>query len=253
MKVDLEFRKSLVKQEWKEGDYHKLWEELRKTAEKSYGDFSAKLLPETKRENVLGIRLPHLREYAKYIAKGDLYGYLNVVNDLSRESELMLEEKLLWAFLIGKITDWKKAVHYISGFIPYIDNWSVNDSFCTSLKIAKSYPEQMLSLLKTYLASDKTYELRFALVMLLNYYIKEDTIDFVLESCNRSNWHGYYVQMAVAWTVSMCYVSNREKTLQFLNTCKLDDFTYHKSLQKIMESLQVTTEEKQFVKSLKRM
>lgn len=250
--MEQEFRKSLIKNTWNEEEYHNLWEKLACTAEESYGDFSARLLPETKRENVLGIRLPRLREYAKYIAKGDLYGYLNIVRNLAQQSERTLEEKLVWAFLIGKITDWEETTHHIQLFVPYIDNWSVNDSFCTSLKIAKSYPEQMLSLLKSYLASTKTYELRFALVMLLNYYIKEDTFDFVLETCNRSDWQGYYVQMAVAWTVSMCYVSNREKTLRFLNTCRLDDFTYHKSLQKIVESLQVSKEEKQFVKSLKR-
>lgn len=252
MKVEQEVMKSFVKLEWSKEDYHILWEHFKEYAKEDYGNFSAKLLPGTSRNRILGIRLPLLRKFAKAIAKGNLLSYLEVVHDLAKESDRMLEEKLVWAFLIGHIKDWEESRRQIQRFVPYIDNWSVNDSFCSSLKIAKNHPMQMLELVQDYLDSKQMYELRFSFVMLLNYYIKEDTIDFVLEACNRDDLCEYYVQMAVAWTVSMCYVFDREKTLTFFENCKLDDFTFNKSVQKILESLQITKEEKQIIKSLKR-
>ena len=58
--------------------------------------------------------------------------------------------------------------------------------------------------------------------------------------------------MGIAWAISMCYVKYKEKTLHFLNNNTLDDFTYNKSLQKIRESNRVSKEEKDFIKTLKR-
>ena len=62
----------------------------------------------------------------------------------------------------------------------------------------------------------------------------------------------YYVQMAVAWTVSMCYVKYPEKTEAFLDSCSLDDFTYNKSIQKTCESFRVSAEDKARLRSKRR-
>jgi 3-methyladenine DNA glycosylase AlkD len=63
---------------------------------------------------------------------------------------------------------------------------------------------------------------------------------------------GYYVKMAVASAISICYVKFPLRTMKYLKNNNLDDFTYNKSLQKISESLQVDKETKAIIRSIKR-
>ena len=58
--------------------------------------------------------------------------------------------------------------------------------------------------------------------------------------------------MAVAWLISIAYVKQKEKTLEYLKNNQLDDFTHNKAIQKIIESYRVSQKEKEFIKTLKR-
>ena len=58
--------------------------------------------------------------------------------------------------------------------------------------------------------------------------------------------------MAVAWALSVCFVKFPEITMQYLKQNTLDDFTYNKTLQKIIESYRVDTETKKLIKQMKR-
>ena len=115
-----------------------------------------------------------------------------------------------------------------------------------------SYYSKVLEFIQPYLKSNKEFEIRFAVVIILNYYITEDYIDLVLETLDEVKHEGYYVKMAVAWAISLCFVKFEEKTMNYLKNNKLDDFTYNKSLQKICESLRVDKDTKAIIKSMKR-
>ena len=58
--------------------------------------------------------------------------------------------------------------------------------------------------------------------------------------------------MGMAWLISTCYIKYKEKTLEFLKNNNLDDFTYNKSIQKMIESKRVTDKEKSDLRKLKR-
>jgi len=58
--------------------------------------------------------------------------------------------------------------------------------------------------------------------------------------------------MAVAWLISMCYVKFEQETLKYLNSNDLDNFTYNKALQKIIESNRVDIEKKNIIKNMKK-
>ena len=58
--------------------------------------------------------------------------------------------------------------------------------------------------------------------------------------------------MAVAWTLSVCYVKFPEKTRTLMENNTMDDFTHNKTIQKIRESYRVSKEEKEELKALKR-
>ena len=62
----------------------------------------------------------------------------------------------------------------------------------------------------------------------------------------------YYVNMAQAWAISICYREFPEATLPVLKKNTLNDFTHNKAIQKITESLKVSGEKKELVKTLRR-
>lgn len=110
----------------------------------------------------------------------------------------------------------------------------------------------MFKVIKRYLKSTQEYQVRFAIVMLLNYYINDQYIDQVLQILDNVKLDKYYVQMANAWAISICLIKYYNKTLDFLNTTKIDDFTYNKGIQKAIESYRITNEQKEYLRTLKR-
>ena len=93
---------------------------------------------------------------------------------------------------------------------------------------------------------------RFGVVMLLSYYVDEKHISAILERLDTITHDGYYVTMAVAWAVSVCYVKFPEITHAYLETCSLNDVTYNKSIQKICESYRADEEAKNILRVMKR-
>ncbi|OAB41612.1 DNA alkylation repair protein [Paenibacillus glacialis] len=220
-------------------------EQLLELVDEKYQKFSSALIPNT--NNILGVRLPELRKVAKSIAKGDWRSYLE-----HAETEYF-EEIMVQGMVIGYVkADIKEILLYVAAFVPKIDNWSVCDSVSIGLKFTKKNMKQVWDFLQPYLASDKEYEIRFGVVMLLNYYIDEEYISLVLQTLDNINHEGYYVKMAVAWAISICYIKLPQPTMIYLTSNSLDDFTYNKSLQKITESFRVDQDTKQIIRSMKR-
>ncbi len=219
---------------------------LLEQAEENYREFSSGIIPDV--HNILGVRLPALRKIAKEIYKnGNWQEFVN-----SAESEFM-EETMLRGILIGLIKDKPgKILEYVKNFVPQITNWAVCDTFCNSLKFTQNNKELVWEFLKPYLKSKRDYDIRFGVVMLLSFFIEEDYLDEILNLLENIRHEGYYVKMGVAWAVSICYIKFPEKTLKFLKNCKLDDWTFNKSIQKIIESYRVDKPTKETLKKMKR-
>lgn len=221
---------------------------LLKESDEKYKKFSSALLPTTEQEKILGVRLPVLRKFAREIYKNSGTLFLQE-NNLQYFEEIMLQ-----GMIIGHVKDDDKVIKkYIKNFITKIDNWSVCDSFCCGLKFVKGREENFLEFIKPYLHSKKEYEVRFAVVILLDYYICDKYIDTVLNLLEQVKHEGYYAKMATAWAISMCYVKYPQKTFEFLKNTKLNSQTVNKAVQKITESLKVDSEAKKKVISLKRL
>ena len=220
-------------------------EQLFELAEDEYKQFSSSLLPGI--DNLLGVRLPALRKIAKQIAKKDWRSYIE------NADEIYFEEIMLQGMVLGYINDdIEDVLEYIVDFIPKINNWSVCDSFCVGLKMTNKNKERIWDFLQPYLSSDKEFEVRFGIVMLIDFYIDDDYIKLVIEKLDSIRHDGYYVKMAMAWAISICYIKFEELTLDYLKNNNLNDFTYNKSLQKICESLKVNKNSKAFIRGMKR-
>lgn len=214
-----------------------------------YKEFSLKLLPGVPEDSLMGVRIPLLRKKASEIAKGSYW------SDFLKENDnLFFEEKMLQAMVIALVKiEARDRIILIEQFLPKIDNWSLCDIFCSSLKFAREEINQELiwQFIKPLFHDKREYYVRFASVMSLNYYLNPKYFDKVLNLYNEVNHEGYYAKMAVAWGISLAFVKDKEKTKELLEKNSLDKFTYNKALQKIRDSFQVSLEEKQLLKKLK--
>ena len=228
----------------------KIKEELKQLADETYREFHKGLCPGT--ENILGIRVPVLRNYAKKLSKE--YDIRELLNYIDNE---YYEEIMLQGMLIGlekdKDKDIKNILKDIEEFVPKIDNWAVCDTFCTGLKITKKHVKEMWNFLQKYVASGKEFEIRFGVVMILDYYITEEYLEKDFDIFDYIKSDKYYVQMAVAWAISICLMKFYDKTIQYLKQAKLDKFTYNKALQKAIESYRISDEQKIELRKMKKM
>lgn len=224
---------------------NKIRQDLFAMQDLKYKEFHGSLCPDI--DNVIGVRIPKLREYAKELYK------CNNLKDIKIEDKYY-EELVIQGMLIGFQTKApiKEVIKQVEEFIPKINSWAVCDTFCAGLKITKKYQTEMFKVIKRYLKSTQEYQVRFAIVMLLNYYINDQYIDQVLQILDNVKLDKYYVQMANAWAISICLIKYYNKTLEFLKTTKIDDFTYNKGIQKAIESYRITKEQKDYLKTLKR-
>lgn len=264
-------------------------ERISEYAETEYRDFSAALIPGAKQ--LLGVRLPKLREIAKEIAKGD---WRSEVKSADGEyADVYFEETMLRGMIIGYGTAKKdvtqsEGIQYLEQFIPMIDDWSVCDSFCNSFSFANKHRDAVWEVLQKFLYSDKEFEVRVALILLLSQYLKYDSdnkklprnrsvsmaaleknpenmersaetkrcfpyTDKILSTLNRPFSQGYYAQMAAAWILAEAFVCFPYEVNEMLvNDCHTDRWTYNKAIQKIRESLNPDAAVKEYMKSLKK-
>ena len=217
---------------------------LEAMAEEKYRQFAVSLLPAGTK--MLGVRLPKLRELAKQMAKQGK-------SDWGAPCGALMEEKMLEGMIIGYADlSFEERCERLRRFVPKIDNWSVCDCFCCSLKYAKTHKDTVWNIVNKYAHSEKEYEIRFAHVMMLNYFIEKKYLNDIFSLAEIFKCDKYYARMGAAWLLSICFIKYPEETLKFLKNTKIDNFTYNKSIQKICESYRVDKATKQKLKLTKR-
>lgn len=219
--------------------------ELKGNVDDKYREFQKSLVPGM--ENIQGVRLPVIRKIAQRAAKEDY-------RDFAEHADIAVyEELMIRGMMIGYANlDRKERETELIKVVPLIDNWGVCDSCCTTYKFMKNDQEDWFSFIKNYLYSGREFEIRFAVVCMLDFFINEEFIDRVLKLLSEVHHDGYYVKMAVAWALSVCYVKYPEKTEPILRNNILDDFTQNKTIQKIRESYRVSKEDKERLNHWKR-
>ena len=215
-------------------DYNKFIEYLFSLKDDEYKKFNQKIV---KTDNIIGIRLPILKNIAKIIAKNDYLSFIK--NNKHQYSEEIMLHGLVITYL--KI-DFNESIKLFDEYIKYIDSWATCDSVVMNYKIVSKNLDICLIKIKEYLKSDKPFIKRVGIVLLF-YYLNDDYIDEVLKLINSIKSEDYYVKMANAWLISICLVKYYDKTVKFLKSCQLDDWTYNKALQKAIESYRIKDKE----------
>ncbi len=219
-------------------------EKIFELADEKYKKFQSSLCPNT--NNIIGVRVPILRNYAKELVKDDFKTNFEKI-----ESDYY-EEIMLKGMMIGLAKmPFEEKLKYIENFIPYIDNWAICDVFVSGLKVREK--EKFFEFILKYLSNNNSeFEIRFGLVCLLNYFIDEQYLAKIFEITDTINRDEYYVEMAIAWLISICYINFPNETTKYLKDNKLSKFAYNKSIQKIIESRRITEQEKEKLRKMKR-
>lgn len=214
--------------------------------EPDFQKFSAALIPGEKR--MIGVRLPHLRRLAREIAaSGQWEEYLHAAPQQYFE-EIMLRGMIIGAARIPL----EERLCYMRSFIPEIDNWSICDSFCSSLKFAQKNRERVFQFVQPYCESRKEFEARFGFVMLLDFFLIEQYLPSVLAQVHAFHPAGYYSQMAVAWLLATALAKFPQPSLHCLCSAPLDDFTYLCTIKKALESRRVSEQTKAALQQLRK-
>lgn len=219
--------------------------ELFKLQDLKYQKFHSGLCPNT--SNIIGVRLPDIRLLVKKLLKEDYISYLNSVTNEYYE-ETMIEGLII---VTSKMPLGNK-LSYLKSFIPKIDNWAVCDTICSSFKVKEKDLSIIWKFITEYKNSKKEFELRFMIVMMMNYYLVDEYFDEVIKIIDKIEVDYYYTNMAIAWLISFAYIKNKDGTLAYLRHNNLSQFTYQKALQKIIESNRVSKQEKEFIRALKK-
>lgn len=231
-----------------------MFEEVRKDlilkSEKNIIELSTKLCPGSK-EEILGIRIPILRKMAKEIIKIDELKYLE---EAKKEPKKYMEETILEGLVIAySKCGLEEKLELIREFVPKISNWMINDTFCPTIKIKEQELDKVWKFIMPYLKSDKEFEIRFAVIMMLDNFIIDEYVDNVIKELDNVQNDGYYAKMAVAWTLAEVGVKYNDKAMKYLKgKNNLDKFTYNKTLQKMRESYRISKEQKEELKKMKR-
>lgn len=227
-------------------DYQAVLNRLAALADPKYKAFHEGLVPGV--AMAYGVRVPELRRIARDILKGSPQDFLAA----SRPD--CYEEAMLRGMVIaGLKLPLSEKLPLIEGFLPLIDNWAVCDTFCSGIKLKKPEDKrQFWAWLSPYFTDSREYYARFALVMFLGSFIEEPYLEEGLRYIEGLTQEQYYVRMAAAWAVSVCYVKFPSETLALLQKQTLPPFTQNKSIQKIRESYRVSQADKDMLAGLKR-
>ena len=221
-----------------------LYRELYDLQDMKYRDMQIRIIPTINPESVIGVRTPELKRMAKDILKAG-----NEKSFLEELPHKYFEENQLQAFIISGIKDLNECMEKLEKFLPYVDNWATCDQM--SPKIFKKHKEELLTHIKKWIKSEKTYTVRFGVGMLMEHFLDDAFEPEYPAMVAEIRSEEYYVNMMIAWYFATALAKQYELVLPYLEDKRLDDWVHNKTVQKSIESYRITDEQKAYLRTLK--
>lgn len=196
---------------------------------------------------LLGVRLPQLRKLAKKICCGDWQRFLQEPGHGTYE-EIMLEGLVL----AGASTGLAEKLERTRTYLPKIDCWALVDSLVPTYRFRPEELPEVRKFALPLLQSEGEFEQRFALVILLDYFLTPEYAAWTAEQTAALQSEKYYVNMARAWILAELAVEWEPLTLALLESGRLDQFTHNKTISKLCDSCRISEESKRRARALRR-
>lgn len=209
-----------------------------------YRDFQSSLIPTVAKERIIGVRTPKLRAFAKRLrGSPEAEAFLRVL------PHDCFEENQLHAFLIEEIRDYTTCISALNAFLLHVDNWATCDMM--SPKVLGRHPEALRREITRWLASPHPYTVRYAIGMLMRWYLDAHFSNADLQAVASTESENYYVKMMIAWYFATALAKQYDAAILYLQMPQLPPWTHNKTIQKALESNRITAEQKQYLRTLK--
>ena len=206
-----------------------------------YRDFHSKLMPETAKEKIIGIRTPVLRNFAKVFA-----GTPELEDFLQQLPHQFYEENNLHMMLITGIKDYPKCMEEVQRFLPYIDNWATCDF--PEPKCFRKNKKAVLEEVRKWIASTETYTIRYGIGLLMRLYLDDMYRPEYADLVARVRSEEYYVNMMIAWYFATALAKQWDAAVPYIEQHRLSDWVHKKTIQKAVKSYRITSEQKEYLK-----
>lgn len=212
--------------------------------DEKYAEFQIKLIPGMEEERLIGVRTPALRNLAKELVKEDA-----VSDFLTELPHYYFDENQLHAFIISLEKDFGVCIQEVEAFLPYVNNWATCDQLLP--KAFKKEPEALLPYIKKWLRSKETYTVRFAIGLLMQFFLDEKFQLSYAETVAKIRSKEYYINMMIAWYFATALAKQYDSVLPFIEQKRLEKWTHNKTIQKSVESYRIPEEHKDYLRSLR--
>ena len=176
---------------------------------------------------------------------------------------LCYEETVIWGYLINlekcSLVD---RLAMLGRYVPVLDNWAVCDSYCAHAKwMSRADKEALWAFLEQWFYSEHEFEVRFAVVVAMCYFLNEEWLDKVFERINgldfgriKSKYKSvkgkpkvaqqgtvqgaepYYVRMGAAWLLATALAKFPDATRAFVRSSNLPEDVIKLYIRKARES-----------------
>jgi len=222
-----------------------LCERLFAAQDASYKSFQCRLMPGVPPDRVIGVRMPVLRRIAREIE--GTHAAERLLNELPHR---YYEEDNLHGILLSRMRGYREAVAALERFLPWVDNWATCDLIRP--RAFRAHPEALPGQLRLWLQSTHPYTVRFAMEMLMVYYLDEAFVPAHPEWVADAVTGEYYVRMMAAWYFATALSVRYEEILPFLAARRLDLWTHNMTIRKACESYRISAEEKAQLRTMRR-
>ena len=214
-------------------------------ADAQYNAFNARIVATAL--PTLGVRVPDLRALAKEIERS---GWADEF--LDTQTPTTHDELTLRGFVVaGRRVPLDQMLRRVDGFVPQIENWAVCDTFCGSLKRVAKERDAWWPVIERYARSEREFEVRFAVVLSMSYFLTDEWIDLALQLWESIDPRGvYYIEMALGWGLATAAAKQREKTIEAIETGRYSPAVVRRAVRKCCESLRIDPEDKTYLKTL---
>jgi Predicted DNA alkylation repair enzyme len=219
---------------------------LHEQAESDYKVFNERIIPT--HYEILGIRMPALKKLAKELAQDpDVNIYLDNAEFTT------YEHVLLYGLTLGQVKHLsvEELFAYLDPLILKFDNWAHVDTLVSAFGLLKKHREAVLEHYLPMKTHEGEFTKRFFVILLMDYFMDEESIDSTLQHWQEVPQGQYYVDMAIAWAISVGLVKHYDNTLAVLKQQSFSKFVHNKAIQKARESCRISPDTKDFLNRMK--
>ena len=183
---------------------------------------------------------------------------------------LCYEETVVWGYLINfEKCLLEERLAMLGRYVPVLDNWAVCDSYCAHAKwMAHADKAVLWAFLERWFDSEREFEVRFAVVVSMCYFLNDEWINKVFARINdfdlgsiKSKYKSvkgkpkaaqqgtvqgaepYYVRMGVAWLLATALAKFPDQTRAFVRSSNLPEDVVKLYIRKARESFRTRTVE----------